>query len=253
MQARLAAERAAFTGACFDCRDTGLRGTGSYGEPIYCACERGVERRDVETADHVARETERMLSCSGLPARRITETFATYPDQENSALDALRAFAATWHGTKNLIITGPYGCGKTGLVAATLHAVAGRYADPYYPAGIYPISQGVSKPVRFYAATDLFDGLRAGYEDGSFTRQMATAKNAKLLVLDDLGAEKPTEWVQERLFVIVNHRYERELPTFVTTNCGLKELAERIGPRTLERLLQGAEVVTVKGRNLRKQ
>jgi DNA replication protein DnaC len=59
-----------------------------------------------------------------------------------------------------------------------------------------------------------------------------------LLHIDDLGAEKTTEWVLEQLYSIVNARYEAERAIVATTNLMPDELSEQIGPRTVSRLVE---------------
>ena len=59
-----------------------------------------------------------------------------------------------------------------------------------------------------------------------------------LLHIDDLGAEKTTEWVLEQLYSIVNARYEEQRAIVVTTNLMPDELAEQIGERTVSRLVE---------------
>ena len=56
--------------------------------------------------------------------------------------------------------------------------------------------------------------------------------------LDDLGAENQTDWVLEQLYSIVNARYEAERPIVATTNLMPDELSERLGPRTVSRLVE---------------
>jgi DNA replication protein DnaC len=64
------------------------------------------------------------------------------------------------------------------------------------------------------------------------------AETAPILILDDLGAEKISDWVREQLYIIINRRYENMLPTIVTTNCTTAELVERLGERTVSRLIE---------------
>ena len=60
---------------------------------------------------------------------------------------------------------------------------------------------------------------------------METIREIPLLILDDLGAHNSTPWAQEKLFQIINHRYNNRLPTVVTTNQRLEELDPRIASR----------------------
>lgn len=69
--------------------------------------------------------------------------------------------------------------------------------------------------------------------------------------IDDLGAEKQTEWSQEILYLIVNRLYEDNKSLFVATNLSLKEFTEKYGDRIADRLGEMCEVVELKGDNLR--
>ena len=73
-----------------------------------------------------------------------------------------------------------------------------------------------------------------------------------LLHLDDLGAEKRTEWVLEQLYSIVNERWQNERSIVVTTNLGLDELRDQIGLRTVSRI-EGVcgPAIPIMGRDLR--
>lgn len=185
------------------------------------------------------REIESALRRAGLPPRCLPFTLARFPDRANPALVELRNFLDRWDGRRGLILTGGYGVGKTGLLAATLRIAVARDAELR------------DAPLHFALAADVFDLLRDGYDAGDAERRLARVRGARLLALDDLGAEKPTAWVQERLLVIVNHRYEHLLPTWATTNLGLKHLAERVGERTVWRLAETCDVIEVTGPNLR--
>jgi len=179
------------------------------------------------------------LRRGGLPPRCMGFTLEMFPDRANPALEQITEYLATWNGSRGLILTGGYGVGKTGLLAAALHALVTDHRDLW------------EASLHFALAADLLDLLRQGYDAGDATQRLARVRNARLLALDDLGAEKSTEWVQERLLMIVNHRYERLLPTWITTNYGLNGLAGRIGERTVWRLAETCEVIEIGGRNLR--
>ncbi|EKD46442.1 MAG: hypothetical protein ACD_67C00234G0001, partial [uncultured bacterium] len=72
-----------------------------------------------------------------------------------------------------------------------------------------------------------------------------------LLVFDDIGAEKSSDWVQETLFVLINHRYEQMLSTILTTNCTLDELATRVGKRITSRLIEMCRCIRMDGEDWR--
>ena len=72
-----------------------------------------------------------------------------------------------------------------------------------------------------------------------------------LLVIDDLGAEKPTEYVRQATYYIINHREMHMLPTFVTSNFSIDHLDENIDPRISSRIAGLCEIIRVDGRDRR--
>ncbi len=119
-----------------------------------------------------------------------------------------------------LLLEGTYGCGKTHLAAAVGNA---RLAK--------------GEIVLFITTPDLLDHLRSTFGPSSETGYDETfdrIRNAPLLILDDLGAENASEWAQEKLFQLLNHRYSRNLPTVITTNIDLDTLDARIRSRLLD-------------------
>ncbi len=119
-----------------------------------------------------------------------------------------------------LILKGNYGCGKTHLAAAIAN---------------YQVEHGL--PVLFVVVPDLLDHLRATFSPDSavtFDRRFETVRTAPLLILDDLGAQSSTPWAQEKLYQILNHRYNAQLPTVITTNCELEDLDARLRSRLAE-------------------
>jgi DNA replication protein DnaC len=139
------------------------------------------------------------------------------------AYDRCRAFAEKpehW-----LLLTGTYGCGKTHLAAA----IANRC-----------LSEG--KPVLFLNTPDLLDYLRAAFSPTSgttYNERFEEIRTVPILILDDLGTESPTNWASEKLYQIINHRFNARLPTVITTNKDVKDMDPRIGSR-----LSDVELVT---------
>jgi DNA replication protein DnaC len=83
--------------------------------------------------------------------------------------------------------------------------------------------------------------------------QMERVSKADLLVLDDLGAEKPTEWALEKIYQIVNSRYESLGPMIITTNLDLNSLERLLGERTFGRILEMCVPVEVGGEDHRRR
>src|ERR671917_458434 len=80
---------------------------------------------------------------------------------------------------------------------------------------------------------------------------MDAVQNADFLILDDLGSERVTDWVRERIFVIVNHRYRESLPTIFTSNIGPKDLAQLLGERTASRIIAMCDWIALEGEDYR--
>jgi len=117
-----------------------------------------------------------------------------------------------------LLLEGGYGCGKTHLAAAV---------------GNLCLSMG--RQVIFLTAPDLLDHLRSTYRPNSdigYDETFERLRSVYLLILDDLGVENPSEWAQEKLYQLINHRYATRQPTLITTN----GLNKKIDPRIASRL-----------------
>ncbi len=151
-------------------------------------------------------------------ANLMTRGRSTDPhDQERfaSAVAAAQEFARQPSGW--LVFGGPSGCGKTHLAAAIANGA---------------IEMGHA--TFFVVVPDLLDHLRAAYSPGSdlpYDELFEQVRNAPLVVLDDLGAQSATAWAQEKLFQLINHRYNYRLPTVFTTNRPLEEMDDRLRTR----------------------
>jgi len=139
------------------------------------------------------------------------------------AVALVREWAADPQGW--LVLQGEVGCGKSHLAFAVAN---------------YRIQQ--NQPVYVAAVPDMLDVLRAAYNavrEDEFERRFTVLKETPLLILDDLGSEKGSEWAVERLFILLNYRYQKRLPLLVTTNDSLGP-DSRLDRRILSRLGDGA-------------
>jgi DNA replication protein DnaC len=96
--------------------------------------------------------------------------------------------------------------------------------------------------VAIYSVPRLLAEVRDTYDSDSGTRSymdfFRRLVSVDLLHLEDLGAEKRTDWVLEQLYSLVNERYQQQRSIVVTTNLPLDELESQIGPRTVSRLVE---------------
>jgi DNA replication protein DnaC len=139
----------------------------------------------------------------------------------------------TKHG---LLLIGSVGTGKTHLATAVLRC-----------------AQKIGFPFGFVITPDLMDELRPGKDDGQLAD---TVKSKHVLLLDDLGTEKPSDWVSEKLYQLINYRYNYELPTLITSNYTVDELKKRLGengPKIVDRIMGMCSVVMVGGPSWRRK
>ena len=119
-----------------------------------------------------------------------------------------------------LIFHGLNGCGKTHLAAAIAN---------------YRLAQG--KPVLFVVVPDLLDHLRSTFSPDSrisYDEFSEKLKEVPLLILDDFGEQSTTPWAQEKLYQLINYRYNARLPMVVTTCLSLDEIETRISSRMVD-------------------
>jgi DNA replication protein DnaC len=120
-----------------------------------------------------------------------------------------------------LILTGAYGVGKTHLAASIANAQVSR-----------------GQPALFIVVPDLLDHLRATFNPASpvrYDQRFEQVRTSPLLILDDLGTENASPWAKEKLFQLLNHRYNARLPTVITTAQQIDEVEPRLRTRMLDR------------------
>lgn len=174
-------------------------------------------------------DTSGVLQLSSLDVHRH-QTFANFDlrtqeglttEQKKNLKNALQksqAFAN--HPDGWLVLLGEYGTGKTHLAAA----IANQRSE-------------LGESPMFVIVPDLLDHLRATFNPDSpvrYDRLFDQVKSAPLLVLDDLGTQSATPWAREKLYQILNHRYNAQLPTVITSAQSLDEIDPRIRSRMLD-------------------
>jgi DNA replication protein DnaC len=184
---------------------------------------------------------DRRLSSSGLIGRFERATFDSYltPTAGHvKALEMCRKFAQTFNiGSGGLWLIGPPGAGKTHLGSAIVnHAIRERYLN----ARIHTVHD-VMRMLR-----ERF-GVKAAkaWEDEADTTDSLVRRlgEAPLLVLDEIGVARGSDWETEQLFSIVDERYRLELPTILISNLPPAELKPVLGDRVYDRLREGAAQV----------
>jgi DNA replication protein DnaC len=112
------------------------------------------------------------------------------------------------------------------------------------------------RSVAIYSVPKLLADIKSTYGDDSASSYLDLFRRLSrvdLLHLDDLGAEKRTEWVVEQLYAILNERWQDRRSVVVTTNATEDELTDQLGPRIISRLSEMCEWVPIMGPDLRRR
>jgi DNA replication protein DnaC len=191
-----------------------------------------IEEEQREKTRHVG-EVNRLYDLSRMPnSKRNKFTFDAYQCNKDNAktLEIIKTY-------KNGFLTI---CGSTGLGKTHLAIAVGREfcKEEEY--------------VMYYQVEELMDTLRHSYDQDngeSFTQKINELESQNLLILDDFGTQKNTDWVLSKLDTIIDCLYINEKNLIVTSNLSLKAMGE-ISPRIASRLSSG-KVVTLVGNDYR--
>jgi DNA replication protein DnaC len=213
--------------ACPICKGAGFvhprlpSGKPDYSRTVPCSCTQ--PERDKKSRSRLQRY-------SGLELELLKKmTFDSFdwkrvnlpPEQRENlkkAYDTALEFAKSPQGW--LVLQGDTGCGKTHLAAAIAN---------------YRLKEG--RPVKFEVVPDFLDHLRFTFSPEStitYDQLFEEVKNAPLLILDDFGEQSTSPWAEEKLYQVINYRYNARLATVITTRLTTDEMASPIVSRFLD-------------------
>lgn len=179
------------------------------------------------------RQVDTIIQRAKIPPR-FRHFRATDYDASDRNADAIDAAEAAILDGASLYIHGDVGTGKTMLACIIAVEFAHRL-----------------KSCRFVNVPDLMESLREfnqiQHRDDDATREekLRHIYETKRLIVDDLGAEKPSDWTNEILFKIFNRRYNDCSQTIVTSNLPPSKLKNHVGDRVARRVLHDAEIVQI--------
>lgn len=204
-------------------------------QPQRCDCEKAVEfwkrwdakQEELRKAQAIAEEQEQkrqkieaILGRSGIKKRYLSRSFENFivNDANRKAYEIAKSYVDNWQENKDkgegLYFEGTCGTGKTHLAVAIAMKL---------------INQGV--PVICKTSIDLLASIKQSYERDSTVNEediIEAYNTVDLLVIDDLGKERATEWSVPILYRIINDRYENMLPTVITTNYNTDDLIDKL-------------------------
>lgn len=211
----------------------------------YCLCKCEKERQDREKAkeeEQKRKERIQRLRTNAFPDGTLADcTFDRASDPNNKLILAMQRYVENFkkfHAEgKGILLYGAVGTGKTFLAACTANAIIDK--------GIPTLMTSVS-----YIANKLM-GMFEGKNE-----YIESLNNYPLLVLDDLGAERNTEYMNEVVYTIINARYKARLPLIVTTNLTTEQLkapTDVTMARTYSRVLEMCFPIKVEGVDIRRE
>lgn len=190
------------------------------------------ERKNAKIAAK-QRQLEEKTGAARIPKRFQNKTFADYiaeTPQQQRALEACRDYAHNFSDNlaagRCLILSGNVGTGKTHLAAAIADYIVRETEYTAVFRSLHSILQAIKSTY----------GSDAQNTEGEVL-QLFTSPD--LLIIDEVGATKSSEFELATIFAIINTRYEDNLPTVVITNLEAAELKNAIGDRCTDRLREG--------------
>lgn len=179
------------------------------------------ERARIEKEKTYQAKVKWLMEKSKLGKRFMNRTFKNFKvnSKNRDAYNTAKRYADEFKQYRDrgdgLIFVGSYGTGKTHLAAAICHQLIKQEYQPIFGTMI-----------------TLLGNIKTTYnsDDKEETEEQViqTYTNCDLLIVDDLGKERPTDWALEKLYYIINTRYEKCLPIVITTNYDIDKLIKRL-------------------------
>jgi DNA replication protein DnaC len=222
----------------------------------------GDDRRVTRCDCFLETQAKYLLESAGIPPRYIECDFSTYHTSGHDSLTAAKIKVETWVAQypldrNGLLLIGPSGVGKTHLAVAALKRLASG--------GFHCL---------FCDYRELLKQIQNSYNSSAQITELELLRpvfETEVVLLDDLGAVKPSEWVWDTVSIILNTRYNEKRTTLITSNfldgpsaaaegiSGPKRaareetLGDRVGERMRSRLFEMCRLVLVNGKDYRQR
>ena len=177
------------------------------------------EEKKLRMMQEFANKVDKIIKNSKMSKRNLNYKFDNFEVNSNNkkVYQSLKEYSEKLANSverKGLILVGNNGVGKTHLACSIANEL---------------IKNGI--PIIYGTLINLLAELKNTYDVDNNISEMEIIKlyeKVDLLIIDDLGKEKPSEWGLEKLFTIINSRYENNLPVIITTNYDQNSLIDRL-------------------------
>ncbi len=251
MQKNAVAKLAEEAQSCPVCGGTGWKDVVSSGERRVTRCDCFLQT-----------QAQHLLAASEIPSRYLDCEFSNYESGAGEGTAAAKIKIETWTAQypldqRGLLLIGPSGVGKTHLSVAALKRLTQK--------GVHCL---------FCDYRELLKKIQNSYNPSVQTTELDLLRpifETEVVLLDDLGAVKPSEWVWDTVSLILNARYNEKLTTIITSNfldgpsaaadrvdgprraAREETLGDRIGERMRSRLFEMCRLVMVNGKDYRQK
>ena len=218
-----------------------------YAEEERIEAERQKAEKKAAEMDERQRNPEKWLKDYGVPKKFLSCSFENYQGGGK-----IKEILHTFPG-QSILLSGTTGCGKTHLAIATLRKLIQEDSIPSVNTYINWSAVKNIKGAVFTTTPDLLLEIRSSFSKNSDEKELVDRyTKPSVLVLDDFGADNPTEWAVTTLYLIIDNRNKELMPTIVTTNLSMQEIENQYGARIASRLAD-MKIVNIKMPDWRKK
>ncbi len=237
---------------CKRCRDTGVDQIyGRVSSEIYgdmdnfCDCAIGREKLATFEAENIDRAIEaknakiaHLKKKAMIPARYMSAELGTGNSEIKAIVESyVENFSENKRNGWGLFLWGAIGAGKTHVACYLTNLIIAKYLIP----------------TLFCSFAEIAAQNRIAIEKNESEKGLwEQSRKIELLILDDFGTERVTDWIKENVYLTINARYSNQLPTIITSNQSLEDIAETYPPQISSRIREMCKVISFRGNDRRK-